>query len=272
MTEQAMKIVNGERKYFAIIPHIVDDMGLSVWAYRLYGHFRRVAGEDGGACWQSTRTLAEACKMSTGQVAKAKLELVEAGLITITNERGAHGDYHVITIADVWALNMARYSQTEQTETGERSPGERYRSPHERKRSPGETKKNPGRKTPVFSKAEKTEEVVATTTRFVDQRTANEKPVTGATSANSSSDDTPAKLTLREKVAAEIRKQDNGTRIPDMAAIDRALDLWGREAEGRGWKMTNIDAILERYDIVLQGAAHPRSEYDPAAHASEVYN
>lgn len=145
MTDQAMKIVNGERKYFAIIPHLVDDMGLSVWAYRLYGHFRRVAGEDGGACWQSTRTLADACKMSTGQVAKAKQELVEAGLITITSERGAHGDYHVITITDVWALNMARYSQTEQTETGERSPHERYRSHHERKRSPHETKKNPGR-------------------------------------------------------------------------------------------------------------------------------
>jgi hypothetical protein len=53
------------RRYFTIIPNMVDDLGLSPYAYRLYGHFRRVAGEA-GECWQSTATLAETCKMSRG--------------------------------------------------------------------------------------------------------------------------------------------------------------------------------------------------------------
>ncbi|GAF99333.1 unnamed protein product, partial [marine sediment metagenome] len=42
-----------DRAYFTMMPNIIDDMGLDPYAFRLYVHLRRVAGEN-GACWQST--------------------------------------------------------------------------------------------------------------------------------------------------------------------------------------------------------------------------
>jgi hypothetical protein len=120
------------RKYFTLLPNLIDDLGLSVYAFRLYVHLKRVAG-DGGKSWQSARTLAKHCKMSVGKVSQAKGELLERELIKITKEPGRPGrDYDVIEIVDIWPENMAYYVQ---------------RSPHDLQRSPGELKKNPIRRT-----------------------------------------------------------------------------------------------------------------------------
>lgn len=132
-------ITTQERAYFFIIPNMVDDLGLSPYAFRLYAHMKRVAGET-GACWQSTRTLADTCKMSVGKVSKAKKELQEAGLITVETRKKQGGEYHYVTIRDIMPQNLAAYSK-------KCSPGEQECSPHERKCSPGETKKNPLTKT-----------------------------------------------------------------------------------------------------------------------------
>lgn len=86
-------------------------MDLSVYAFRLYVHLKRVAERsDEGSCWESARTLATACKMSSGQVSKAKDELEQHGLITrhIKMMRGGIGDD--ITIVDIWPQNFARYA------------------------------------------------------------------------------------------------------------------------------------------------------------------
>ena len=129
------------RKYFAMIPHLVDDLDLSVYAYRLYGHMRRVIGEShNGKCWQSTSTLAEHCKMSMGSVCKAKKELQKSGLIRVELETGRGTRYHVITIVNIWRRNIERYS--EQT----LSQGESAPSPDESALSQGERKKNPIKK------------------------------------------------------------------------------------------------------------------------------
>jgi hypothetical protein len=130
------------RDYFTSIPHLVDDAKLSPYAYRLYGHLRRVAGETvDGRCWQSTETLAEHCDMSTGSVSKAKKDLEAAGLIAITSKTKNGTRYHEISILDVWQDNHDKYA---------RSPGESAlgatRSLGEGARSPGETKKNPRKK------------------------------------------------------------------------------------------------------------------------------
>lgn len=91
--------------YFITIPHLVDDMGLSPQAYRLYGHLKRVAGES-GKCWQSTTTLAEHCNMSAGAISAAKKELVEYHLIRIGSRRTNTGAAnHVITLIDIWYQN-----------------------------------------------------------------------------------------------------------------------------------------------------------------------
>jgi len=122
------------RKYRIEIPNIVDDLGLGPHTVRLYMHLKRVAG-PGGACWQSTQTIADHCKMSTGQVSKSKQILKDNGLITITNvEHDKPGSpYHLITITDIWLRNFQEFAQG--------SPCEPQGSPCEPQGSQGETKK-----------------------------------------------------------------------------------------------------------------------------------
>jgi hypothetical protein len=101
-----------EKNYFMMIPNIVDDMGLSVYAFRLYAHLKRVAG-DNGICWQSGETLAKNCGMSTGKITECKTELVNAGLIKIQMKTGSNGNYSEITITNIWLKNAETYVKDE---------------------------------------------------------------------------------------------------------------------------------------------------------------
>lgn len=131
-------VTSEDRKWYTMIPNIVDDMGLDPYAFRLYAHLRRVAG-DTGACWQSTDTLAKHCKMGEGSVSKAKQALKAAKLIRIELRTRNGTRYHHITIIDIWAKNMAVY--------------EAARSQGEGAHSPGETKNIPSKKaTPTVDK------------------------------------------------------------------------------------------------------------------------
>jgi hypothetical protein len=95
-------------------------MDLSVYAFRLYARLKRVAG-DSGQCWESTRTLADACKMSVGQIGKAKQELSDAKLITL--EHRDRKQTHLISIEDVWRFNFAHFANA--------AGGREECSPHE---------------------------------------------------------------------------------------------------------------------------------------------
>lgn len=101
---------------FTMLPNMVDDMNLTPHAARLYWHLKRVTGEK-GVCYQSTVTLAQACRMSAGMISKAKKELMETTppLISVALTNNPHGgkDYHEITIMDVWAENQRRYSSSQ---------------------------------------------------------------------------------------------------------------------------------------------------------------
>ena len=152
--EHEAKIVDAGdlHKYRTEIPNCVDDMDLSVYAFRLYAHMKRVAGDD-GQCYQSTRTLAAACKMSAGMVSKAKDELLAAGLIKIeTGHDPKKGcDFHTITIVDIWFDNFIKYAPRSPHEQA-RSHSEQAHSPDEQARSPHETKKNSIKKNPSSGK------------------------------------------------------------------------------------------------------------------------
>ena len=75
------------RKYRHEIPNIVDDLGLSPHAYRLYGHMKRVCGASpSGRCYQGTRTLAKHCKMSVGKISEA----MEAHQVEKNQQRREH--------------------------------------------------------------------------------------------------------------------------------------------------------------------------------------
>ena len=94
-------------RYRTEIPNIIDDMDLSVYAFRLYVRLKRVAGDD-GRCFYSTRELAEQCRMSVGAVSKAKQDLVDADLIRI--ERAGDWERDNITITDMWPANFAYFA------------------------------------------------------------------------------------------------------------------------------------------------------------------
>jgi len=131
-----------ERQCFYMTPNMIDDMGLSPFAYRLYGHFKRVAGED-GKCWQSTSALATHCCMSIGSVSKAKKELVEKKLIAIENQKGERGfGRDIVTILDVWQANRENCS-----------PSEHISSPHEQYVHLVKSKEEPSKKNPYIAQA-----------------------------------------------------------------------------------------------------------------------
>lgn len=147
MTDTYVGLEEKPRIKYVQVPNIVDDFQLDPFSFRLYVHLRRVAGED-GACWQSTATLAAACKMSMGEVSKCKQILFDHGLIYIMKRKGKNGYYDHITIADIWAENLEHDSGTVEHSLRERirSSHERLRSSHEGLPSPDETKKIPLRK------------------------------------------------------------------------------------------------------------------------------
>ena len=77
-----------ERKFFALIPNMIDELELSPYAVRLYLHIKRRTGEvRGGVCFETSSNIAKICKMSTGSVSKAKKELKAAGLISIASKK-----------------------------------------------------------------------------------------------------------------------------------------------------------------------------------------
>lgn len=79
------------------MPNHVDDLGLSVYAFRLYCHLLRIADRN-GVSRQSTTLLAKACNMSAGSVSNAKSELERAGLIrvfVVSNEIGQYFSHEI---------------------------------------------------------------------------------------------------------------------------------------------------------------------------------
>jgi hypothetical protein len=96
-----------DRRYFTILPNVLDEMGLSPYAIRLYFRLKRRAGEN-GECWENSQHLAEGCNMSKSQISRTKAELEMAGLITIKKYSLGHGHFpgHLITIIDIWKRNV----------------------------------------------------------------------------------------------------------------------------------------------------------------------
>lgn len=101
-------------RYRIELPIMLDDMDLSVYAFRLYIHMKRRAGDD-GSCWEGSRALAKACHMSLGQVAKAKKELKDKGLITIEKYKTKTGDGDNISVVDLWPKNFETYAKAEES-------------------------------------------------------------------------------------------------------------------------------------------------------------
>jgi len=112
MSTQTYIVDDGDlRKYRIELPNLVDDLDLSPFAFRLYAHFKRVCGASpAGHCWQGTRELAAACRMSTGKISDAKKELEAAGLIEIGVRATPTGPGDDVKIVDIWRRNFEAFS------------------------------------------------------------------------------------------------------------------------------------------------------------------
>src|SRR5688500_7622307 len=141
------------RKYYAAIPHLVLEIGLNPYELALYVHFKKAAGDKGGACWKSRATIARESGMSSGMVTKARQalevprpELNGKPLIVVTEEPSKSGGKPTcrVTITDVWAVNMSKCStshhdgaSTQDQHTTTTSPGDGApvsTSPHDQRR------------------------------------------------------------------------------------------------------------------------------------------
>lgn len=100
------------------IPNCIDDLELDPYTFRVYCHIKRVAS-DNGKCWQSIPNIAEHCKMSKKKVRQA-LHILENGknkfnsiLIKISPRKRSDGgdDTSLITIIDIWNLNLTLYKK-----------------------------------------------------------------------------------------------------------------------------------------------------------------
>ena len=105
--------------HFTQVPHLVDDMELSLAAFRLYVHLKRVTGDnEGGLCWEGQDRLADICRMNTKTVVRAKKELAAAGLIKIETDIKGGRPRHIIKVIDVWDKNQANYIEVKELPRG----------------------------------------------------------------------------------------------------------------------------------------------------------
>lgn len=84
-----------DTNYYTAIADAVQDIGLTVHAFRLYFHIKRMCDRY-GYCAETERELSEICKMSFGKIQASKMELERCGLIVITSARRG---LHMISLA-----------------------------------------------------------------------------------------------------------------------------------------------------------------------------
>lgn len=141
-----------DKAFYHEVPNMADD-DLDIYSYRLYGHYRRVIGNNGSYCDESIRELAATCGISTGKVSEARRDLEKKGLIRVEDVPGPGRSIagSRVYLVDVWAQNAARYRRQDADQDVERetpptpssheqgcSSGERGCSWHEQGCSPGE--------------------------------------------------------------------------------------------------------------------------------------
>lgn len=237
MSDTYIEFQETPRDNFTMIPNIVDDMGLSPYAYRLYGHIRRVAGEN-GACWEGARTLAKACNMSVGMVSKVKKELIEARLIHIEKRNYNAGVYDHITILNVWQRNHEHFQQQKQTSRAAkraqssadaRSQSDQGRSPDDHGCSQGDQGRSPDDHNNIHI------------TRSRDQDSDDDDARARAKSTGATQDPDP----VLAEVARLYEQEIGGTMSPML--FDELLELTQQERDLKRWRQLFRDSVGKSY-------------------------
>ena len=112
----------------------IDDLGLSVYAFRVYAHFARRASNPSGCAWPAISTIAEVCKIGETKVREALRELEDCKMIV--REARPQKSYLVrITPPSVWrhegVVRHANPSPREPSATRTLRHANQGGSPHE---------------------------------------------------------------------------------------------------------------------------------------------
>jgi len=81
MTEERVPYIVAKQPQFFSFPDIIDTLGLSVYAFRVYMHMKRRYDEIGQDPDLTLREIAKHCNMSLGSVVKAQKELIERNVL-----------------------------------------------------------------------------------------------------------------------------------------------------------------------------------------------
>jgi len=103
--EDLVHIIRSRRgSYSSAIPHIADDE-LSLYEYRLYGHYCRIS--DGGhACVERQRVTAQRCNMSASTVHEARESLAAKGYVELHKLGVGRKSRCYVTLLDIEERNV----------------------------------------------------------------------------------------------------------------------------------------------------------------------
>lgn len=101
-----------EPKYYSRIPNLVDEMGLTSHAVRLYLHYKHAAGDSQRRpITEGADRLSRLLKMGNRSVLAARRELEARGLIRVSKAK-FNGTWGVsVTVLDIWEENIAAYAE-----------------------------------------------------------------------------------------------------------------------------------------------------------------
>ena len=108
-TEQLIE-GDGGRKYFTMLPNILDDSDLTPHAFRLLVHYYRVCGGY-NSCYEGVRVTAKRTPMSVGTVSKCRRDLEKAGWVRLRSEqyKNRPSPTLVVSLTDRWKENVMAY-------------------------------------------------------------------------------------------------------------------------------------------------------------------
>jgi len=147
-------------KYFAMIPHVIYELGLNAYEISVYCLLKRISCEN-SACTYSNENLAKLVNISVSQLKRVKKKLSEhfsllnSPLIICTERRSKTGSNETteIKIVNIWPQNVSHFdtkkAEKQRTELQNLSEIQNSSTGSDRTTPPGSdrtTKKNPGLK------------------------------------------------------------------------------------------------------------------------------
>jgi hypothetical protein len=115
------RLINPRSAYdWSRISSELDDMGLSVQAFRVYCNLLRRSDKHSHSCYPGVRRIAEDCRLNKDTVGHAISELEKAGMLKTHKSHGMRTDYEILPLSE-WKMppGSVRNEGTVETRNGQ---------------------------------------------------------------------------------------------------------------------------------------------------------